>query len=429
MKQLRLSGLLLLIVLLVIGGTFIVMNCGNGPSKGTESTSGDNAAANNDEGGVPELEEGIRLAAYIRSTWAIPTNTRLSGKSNWAASQIKGEYLTDLMLSFAVINASNKSTINFSPTSGLWTEIRALKTEYPHLRINLSIGGWGADHFSDMADSPSLRADFVTNVMKYLKDNNLDGMDIDWEYPVGPPWGQEIKSNPRDKENWVTLLKELRQALDTLGEETGKRYYLSACVPSSPWFTRVNDVVGAAQWVDSLTLMAYDHYGSWSSTTGHHANLYRNPKDPDGWSSDQAVKDFLASGVPAKKLLLGIATYGMEWTGIAVGNNSDLPGLFVKKGSGNAVSGRDIGYHPSIKNYLKNTEYTRYWDDASKAPFLYNPNASGGHWIGYTDQEQIKFIGAYAKEKGLGGLFYWEYAWDMEGDLLKAMRSSIRKDE
>jgi chitinase len=429
MKQLRLSGLLFLVVLLLVGCTFTVMNCGNGPNNGTVSIGGsDDDDDDDDNGEVPELEDGIRLAAYIRATWAIPAGTQLSGKSSWAASQIKGEYLTDLMLSFAVINASNKSTINFSPTSGLWTEIKTLKTKYPHLRINLSIGGWGADHFSDMADSSSLRAGFVTNVMKYLKDNDLDGMDIDWEYPVGPPWGQEIKSSPRDKENWVALLKDLRQALDALGKETGKRYYLSACVPSATWFTTANDVVGASEWVDSLTLMAYDHYGSWSGTTGHHANLYRRSGDPSGWSAAQAVQAYLNAGVPPAKLLLGIATYGKEWTGIGVGSNPSLPGLFVTKSSGNVVSGRDIGYHPSIKNYLKNSGYTRYFDDVSKAPFLYNPNANGGHWIGYTDREQIKFIGAYAQEQGLGGLFYWEYAWDMEGDLLKAMRSSIKKD-
>jgi chitinase len=332
------------------------------------------------------------------------------------------------MLSFALINANDKSTINFNATYGLRTEIMALKAQYPHLRINLSIGGWGADHFSDMADDSGLRAGFIVNVMNYLKDNNLDGMDIDWEYPVGPPWGQEIKSNPRDRENWVTLLKELRFALDTLGEETGKRYYLSACVPSSAWFTGTNDVAGAAVWVDSLKLMAYDHYGSWSGTTGHHANLYRNPRDPNGWSADQAVQAYLTAGVPPEKLMFGIATYGKEWTGIIAGINRNLPGLFVNKSSRAAhLQGVDIGYHPSIKKILITAGYTRYWDDVSKAAFIYNPNASGGRWIGYTDEEQIKFIGDYVKEKGLGGIFYWEYAWDMEGDLLKAMRASIGK--
>jgi chitinase len=224
------------------------------------------------------------------------------------------------------------------------------------------------------------------------------------------------------------LLKELRLALDTLGEETGKRYYLSACVPSSSWFTRANDVAGAAAWVDSLKLMAYDHYGNWSGTTGHHANLYRNPRDPNGWSADQAVQAYLTAGVPPEKLMLGVATYGKEWTGITAGSNPNLPGLFVSKSSRAAHrSGVDIGYHPSIKKILKTDGYTRYWDDVSKSAFIYNPNANGGHWICYTDEEQIKLIGDYVKEKGLGGIFYWEYAWDMEGDLLKAMRASIEK--
>jgi len=63
--------------------------------------------------------------------------------------------------------------------------------------------------------------------------------------------------------------------------------------------------------------------------------------------------------------------------------------------------------------------FTRYWDDAAKAPILYHPTLNGGTFVSYCDQEQLKYQVAYAKENGLGGVFYWEYANDMEADLLQ----------
>ncbi|MDR0315915.1 MAG: glycoside hydrolase family 18 protein [Treponema sp.] len=360
-----------------------------------------------------------RVAAYIRTTWSIPE--RLPGYTNWAASQIKGQYLTDLMLAFAVINEKDKTTFSFidgTDYSYLWNEIAALKTAYPHLRINLSVGGWGADHFSDMAHDPAVRAGFVTNAVQFLKDKDLDGIDIDWEYPVGPSWGQQIKSRPEDRANWVSLLRDLRNALDNLSGETGKRYYLSACVPASSWFLTRNDCAAAAEYVDSLKLMAYDYYGAWTATTGHHANLYRNPIDPGGWSTGQSVDAYLKAGVPPEKLMLGLPTYGKEWIDVTGGLDPKLPGLFSSNFAKDSP-GRDIDYHYTIKEYLADKDWTRYWDNAAQAAFLYNRSIGG--WVSYMDGEQIKLISAYAKSKGLGGLFYWEYAWDMEAELLEIM--------
>jgi chitinase len=387
---------------------------------------------------VPDSSE-VRIAAYIRFTWGIPQNTQppreqhpagWTSTPGWTADQIKGDYLTDLMLSFANISATNKSKITLAPLTDnhyLWGEIEKLKIKFPHMRINLSVGGWGADHFSDMAHDPELRRGFVYNVTQFLKDKNLDGMDIDWEYPVGPPWGQEIKSRREDKENWVILLKELRAGLNVLGEETGKKYYLSACVPSSQWFVERNNCAAASQWVDSLKLMAYSTYGSWSSTTGHDASLYRNSADPNNWSTDQAVQAYMKAGVSSKKIVLGYPSYGIQWKGVSGGPLADMPGLFSKNFDKRGFM--DVGYYPTVKNYLQpDSGFICYWDDIAKTSFLYNPNVDGGTWISYPDKRQIQELAKYAKEKNLGGMFYWEYAWDMEAELLQSAYESVVKE-
>jgi len=358
------------------------------------------------------------VAVYLR-TWSIPASSREGGSPYWKASMIKGEYLSDIIIAFALIDSSDGSSLYIPEVrSGgfahIWDEVAALKTKYAHLKVHISVGGGGADGFSDMANDPVLRAAFVVNVCDWLKDYNLDGVDIDWEYPVGPSWGQSITSRPEDKQNYITLLQELRVALDALGEETGKRYYLSTAVPASSWFIERNNVKTAAEIVDRLKVMAYDYYGSWSEKTGHNANLYRNSRDTGNWSTDQAITAYRNAQVPPAKIMLGIAFYGQVWRGVAEGTYPNTPGLFQSR----TAFVNTPGWSDIQKDYLKSgSGYTRYWDSTAKAPFLYN----GDRWVSYTDQEQITALANYAKEKKLGGVFAWEYGHDMNTELLQTL--------
>jgi len=375
-----------------------------------------------------------KVSCYIR-TWPVPQSARQGNNPYWNAGMIKGEYLSDLIISFALLEKEDVSVpyiselkpISNNPMFGnLWDEVNALKKKYPHLKINISVGGYGADGFSDMANDPKLRAAFAANICKWLEDYNLDGMDVDWEYPVGPEWGQEIKSRPADKQNYISLLQDLRNAMDNLGSKTGKRYGLSTAVPASGWFPKAIDVKAAARIVDTLKLMAYDYYGGWSDTTGHHTNLSNNPRDPawGGWSTRQALAEYLGAGVPPEKIALGIGFYGRAWQGVEHGNNEDTPGLFQPYKSLPRTAPFDQGTidWTDIKEFLKpGSGYKRYWDDIAKAPYLYN----GDIWISYTDAEQIKLLADFAKEKKLAGVFVWEYCHDMNAELFKILAESF----
>ena len=379
---------------------------------------------------------GIRLGAFIRSTWGIPVALRPAENPGWAggyegwnpgwtAAQIKGEYLTDLMLAFALIQ-SDQQTISFSdsgtsinpPTHYLWNELTLLQNRYPHLRINLSIGGWNGPHFADMAKDSAKRAAFVTNCINFVRDKGLDGLDIDWEYPVTGGQYPE-KASTVDADNWVILLRALREALTTLGNQTGKTYKLSACCPVGNQFINANKPQEAAQWVDSLTLMAYDMAGSWEPKALHAAPLYASPGMPASWSTDEAVTGYRAKGVPAQNIMVGFPAYGMGWT-VASGLTGSLPGYNT---GGPAFLSENDRLYDDIKKLVNQQGYTRYWDNTAKAPFLYN--SSNGRWITYCDAQQVQEIAKYVKEKNLGGMFYWEYAGDWDTELLKAAYDAL----
>jgi chitinase len=208
--------------------------------------------------------------------------------------------------------------------------------------------------------------------------------------------------------------------MDKLSKKTGKRYSLSTAVPASAWFVKAIDVAAAANIVDALKLMSYDYYGGWSNTTGHLANIFNNPKDRGGSSTDQAVNEYLKAGVPPQKIQMGFAFYGRAFQGVSPGPNND--GLYQRFES--VPFGEGEVTWSQVAGFLKpGSGFTRYWDDTAKSPYIYN----GDIWITYCDEQMISELVNYVNEKKLGGFFVWEYAADMNAELLKVLSDNALK--
>jgi len=368
------------------------------------------------------------VSSYIR-TWPIPEIVRDGDNPYWTADMIKGEYLTDLIIAFAVIDPTDGTSINIPeyPDFDVWAEVAKLKEKYPNLRVHFSVGGGsleGLEGFSKMAANPAMRTQFIANICKWLEDYNLDGVDIDWEYPVGADW--DSYHFPQDRKNYISLLREIRNTTNQLGVKTGKHYILSVAIPASWWFVEANDVRAAAKIVDYMKIMTYDYYGPWSSTTGHNANIYNNPIDPawGGWSTDQGLAVYFNDWIPMEKIILGVAFYGRGWTGVEPGPNPSIPGLYMPYKTAQAFNPDGALSYSEIKDLLKpDSGFTRYWDDTAKAPWLYN----GDIMLSYTDPELIQQITEFAKEKKVGGVFVWEYGHDMDGELIKNLYEDMQK--
>lgn len=60
---------------------------------------------------------------------------------------------------------------------GFITELRALRSLFPHLRIIVAIGGWSETSvWSEMAASPGARANFANNCFNFVQQQQLDGI-------------------------------------------------------------------------------------------------------------------------------------------------------------------------------------------------------------------------------------------------------------
>lgn len=278
----------------------------------------------------------------------------------------------------------------------------------PGIRILLSVGGWGADGFSQAARTEGGREKMASSAAALVEDYGLDGIDIDWEYPGMSLAG--IESQPQDRENFTLLLKALRKKLDSHGG--GKMLTIAA--GGDAYYTKHTDMKEAGVYLDYVQLMTYDLQGGFQKVTGHHAALYAGRKNLFDTCTDKAVRVFLEAGVPAEKIVVGIPFYSRKWEGV--------------KGGGSGI-GREAetvgGYGPDYgelsAGYINRNGFRRYWDDEAKAPYLFDGNT----FISYEDQQSMADKISYVKENGLGGVMYWEYRCDATKTLTEFLRREM----
>ncbi len=293
--------------------------------------------------------------------------------------------------------------------------LHSLKTINPNLKILVSLGGWGKSNgFSDAALTEESRATFVESAIDYLEANQLDGIDIDWEYPAQPGAGNI--NRPEDTQNFTLLLRDLRTALDQVGERDQTHYLLTIATAANERYLSLTEMDKAQEYLDFINIMTYDFAGDWSDTTAHQANLYPSIAGTGSSISASESVDLGGRGIiKIEKLVLGVPFYGRYWTGIDSTNfGLDQP----------STGGSGVGYH-EILSYLDDGQYQRYWDEAAKAPYLYEPSTQ--KFLTYDDPETLGYKAAFIQEKGMAGAMYWQNGSDTTGTLLRALYGALEE--
>ncbi|PZR29845.1 MAG: chitinase [Citrobacter freundii] len=303
----------------------------------------------------------------------------------------------DIKDSLAWLHNEKTDTTNFRL-------LNLLKEKNPHLKIMISIGGWSwSKNFSDAVLTESSRKAFAASAAQIVYQHDLDGVDIDWEYPNMRGDGNVFR--PEDKQHYTLMFAELRHALDSIQQKTKKPYQLTTAVGGFPEFIRNTEMDKAQQSLDYINLMTYDY--SWG-VAGHHTNLYTSGTDPGEGAADKAVKAYIAAGVPPAKLVMGLAFYGRA----GVVSTTQGHGLGQK-----IIAPAKGGGFTFIKDSLIGRKgYVRYWDEKARAPYLFNDSTRT--FISYDDELSVQAKCNYVLERNLGGVMFWEYSSDPKGYLL-----------
>jgi len=301
---------------------------------------------------------------------------------------------------------------------GYFAQIKQIKEKYPHLKVLISIGGWTwSTNFSGVAADPIKRNRFAASALELVVKYGSDGVDIDWEYPG--EGGDNIPHHPADNKNFVLLLKAIRKAMNEQAKKDGKNYLLSIAARAAKRFVTDSNLLEAMQFIDFINLMTYDFHSVSEKKTAFNAPLFE--KDEKSESIGTTITAFIEAGIDPKAINLGLAFYGKGWTNVASTKNH---GVYQPA---EAISGIGYGlgtWEPGafeawdiLENYVDKNGFVRYFDETAQCPYLFD----GKTWIGYDDEESIKVKIDFAKEKGLGGVMFWEFSGDKNLTLQKSI--------
>jgi chitinase len=278
---------------------------------------------------------------------------------------------------------------------GNFGQLRRLKARHPGLRLLWSFGGWnGSAGFTEAARDP---AGFAESCRALLADPRwaglFDGIDVDWEYPNACG----LTCDTSGPGALTEMLGALRAAL-------GPQALITAAVPGDVTKLRAGDYVGAARHADWLGAMTYDYFGTGGSTTAPHSALSAYPGIPRETANTEAtVTELLRLGVPASKLLIGVGFYGRGWTGV----------------TGSAAGATAAGPAPKLEDYRVLAERCPPTGTVGGTAFA----SCGSQWWSYDTPSTVAAKVAFARSRGLGGLFAWELSGDTRDGALSSALS------
>ncbi|EEA25067.1 conserved hypothetical protein [Talaromyces marneffei ATCC 18224] len=288
----------------------------------------------------------------------------------------------------------------------------------------LSFGGWS---FSTSLDSYPIFRDtvsdtnrlaFAQNLVSFVAENNLDGVDFDWEYPDAPDIPGIPPGSPTDGPNYLSFLKTLRSLLPS--EKT-----ISIAAPASYWYLKGFPIANISDVVDYIVYMTYNLHGQWDWN-----KTFVNPGCTNGnclrshvnlTETEYALSMITKAGVPASKVVVGIASYGRSFgmedpscTGpecLFTGPNSTATEGDCT-GTAGYISQAELSQLKTPGLALRSTVTTWHDDESDSDMMTYGDNT----WVSYMeDSTKTSRINLYA---ALGFLGTVEWALDLTNFVL-----------
>jgi chitinase len=196
---------------------------------------------------------------------------------------------------------------------GCFAQYKEMTEQYPHVKVAIAVGGWGAKWFSEMALTEQSRKSFVDSCVETMLEYPfISGIDIDWEYPgtARNGDGAGFQGRKEDKENFTALMKEMREAFDEAGLQDK---ILTYCVISNVGSLRSGsvaiDLAAVDKYVDRVNIMSYDLSGNWSSRALRQTALNPGKNVEKGSSAAEVAEYIISLGVLPSKINIGTPLY------------------------------------------------------------------------------------------------------------------------
>ncbi|KDQ20734.1 glycoside hydrolase family 18 protein [Botryobasidium botryosum FD-172 SS1] len=360
---------------------------------------------------------------------------------DWAGSRLPPESVDfDRFhwVDFAFIEPAKDLSLNFTQDTSPDLLRRLVAAAHAKGRkVKASIGGAsGSRYFSRAVSTDDYRQTFATNLATLYAEYQLDGLDLDWEYPgVATQPGNGATSD--DSANYLLFLQLLRSTLPSGA-------VITAAVQEQPFAGAdgepLKDMSEYAKIFDWVLLMVYDVWGP-SANPGPNAPLIDacgNSTQPQA-NAEAAVRSWTDAGFSKKQLTLGVPSYGYVSASNATSlkqrrseSETDAADISAKTESGDTDEGQVqftslVAQGALLKQdgkFVGSHGFQRNWDACSQTPWLRSDAHS--QVITYDDPESLRLKGEFVRNSGILGANLFDAHGDTpEWDLVDAVRAGL----
>ena len=304
--------------------------------------------------------------------------------NGFTAEKIQYEYLTHILYAFYIPdNAGNLSNSDALDAENFKNLIKL--SHEKGVKVLVSIGGASqSQNFPILAAAPGTRANFIKNCIKLADDFNIDGIDLDWEYPL-----------ENDGANQLKLHREMRAALDA---HPRKILFTAAVPPVDYWAHWSEDE--SFRLLDYVNIMTYDFMGTWEKNVVPNCSMDQ---------TKASLKYFEEKrGVPRSKLVAGSAFYGKSFDA-ATGMRQPHEG----KGSGND----GIWQWKDLLGQFKAVPYKIHWDEQTQSEYA----LGNEEIIVFNGLPSQRVLGDFVRTSDYPGVMLW----DLNGDVPETKKSLL----
>ncbi|XP_043196453.1 probable chitinase 2 [Amphibalanus amphitrite] len=320
-------------------------------------------------------------------------------EGKFTVDNIDPQLCTHVVYAFAGLDETSHKIRSLDPNldldagggHGYYRKFVELKRLNPRLKVTIAVGGWneGSKKYSDMAKDPVKRAKFINSTIDFLTTHGFDGLDLDWEYPA------RRMGIPEDKQNFVKLVEELREAYEPRG------WLLTAAVAAPQSIISVSyDVPKLSKLLNYIHIMSYDYHGKWDQETGHNA-----PLTGEELSVNATLNTYLELGADPAKLVLGVPLYGRTFKLVDV-DRHEVGDPTAEKAFKGPYTREDgfLGYNEMCEmRAAEPIAWTTRWDDEAKVPYVFHKNM----WVSLDDEQSITNKVELAMRYELAGAMVW----------------------
>ncbi len=234
---------------------------------------------------------------------------------------------------------------------------------------------------SEIMNDEQKRETLIRNIISIIEDNNLDGINIDFEGMYA-----------EDKYMYTQFLRELYP----LVRETGAK--LSVDI----YFTNYIDRQGVGKACDYVMLMGYDQRGEWSESPGSISEI--------GWVENNIASLINDSQIPSSKIILGVPFYTRMW-------NVEEDGTFTT----------DVYSMSDSQEFLEDYALTPTMDNISGQNYIEVVLDDITHKLWIEDAESMAKRADIVIEYNLAGITAWQKGFETQ-DIWEVLKDKLKQE-